>query len=70
MFIATPSGIGGQRPRRVPCIAVLSGGVGRGELEKAGAAAVFDDVQELLDNLDGSPSPPCSEWGFALSTAG
>ncbi|QEN11978.1 HAD family hydrolase [Mycolicibacterium sp. ELW1] len=39
----------------VPCIAVLSGGVGRGELEKAGAAAVFDDVQELLDNLDGSP---------------
>jgi phosphoglycolate phosphatase-like HAD superfamily hydrolase len=39
----------------VPCIAVLSGGVGRGELEKAGAAAVFDDAQELLDNLDGSP---------------
>ncbi|MBI3692786.1 MAG: HAD family hydrolase [Mycolicibacterium aromaticivorans] len=39
----------------VPCIAVLSGGVGRGELEKAGAAAIFDDAQELLDNLDGSP---------------
>lgn len=39
----------------VPCIAVLSGGVGRGELEKAGAAAVFDDAQELLGNLDGSP---------------
>ncbi|WP_431238040.1 HAD family hydrolase [Mycolicibacterium aichiense] len=39
----------------VPCIAVLSGGVGRGELEKAGAAAIFDDAQELLDNLDRSP---------------
>ncbi|MEZ0354925.1 HAD family hydrolase [Mycobacterium sp. SA01] len=39
----------------VPCIAVLSGGVGRGELEKAGAAAIFDDVRELLDNLDSSP---------------
>ncbi|WP_431234524.1 HAD family hydrolase [Mycolicibacterium psychrotolerans] len=39
----------------VPCIAVLSGGVGRGELEKAGAAAIFDDAQELLDKLDGSP---------------
>ncbi|KDF00011.1 HAD family hydrolase [Mycolicibacterium aromaticivorans JS19b1 = JCM 16368] len=39
----------------VPCIAVLSGGVGRGELEKAGAAAIFDDAQELLDSLDSSP---------------
>jgi len=39
----------------VPCIAVLSGGVSRGELETAGAAAIFDDTQELLDNLDGSP---------------
>jgi phosphoglycolate phosphatase-like HAD superfamily hydrolase len=39
----------------VPCIAVLSGGVSCGELETAGAAAVFDDAQELLDNLDGSP---------------
>jgi HAD superfamily hydrolase (TIGR01509 family) len=39
----------------VPCIAVLSGGGSCGELETAGAAAVFDDAQELLDNLDGSP---------------
>ncbi|PND56148.1 HAD family hydrolase [Mycobacterium sp. ENV421] len=39
----------------VPCIAVLSGGVGSGELEKAGAAAIFDDARELLDNLDSSP---------------
>ena len=39
----------------VPCIAVLSGGVGRGELEKAGAAAIFDEAQELLEKLDSSP---------------
>ncbi|KAA0111101.1 HAD family hydrolase [Mycolicibacterium sp. P1-5] len=39
----------------VPCIAVLSGGVSRGELETAGAAAVFDDAEELLKNLDSSP---------------
>lgn len=39
----------------VPCIAVLSGGVSRGELETAGAAAVFDDAQDLLEHLDGSP---------------
>ena len=28
----------------VPCIGVLSGGVSRGELEDAGAAAIFDDA--------------------------
>ncbi|AKK25537.1 HAD family hydrolase [Mycobacterium sp. EPa45] len=39
----------------VPCIAVLSGGVSRGELETAGAAAIFDDTQDLVDNLDRSP---------------
>jgi HAD superfamily hydrolase (TIGR01509 family) len=39
----------------VPCIAVLSGGVSRGELEDAGAAAVFDDTQHLCEHLDDSP---------------
>lgn len=39
----------------VSCIAVLSGGVSRGELEKAGAAAVFDDAQDLCEHLAGSP---------------
>ncbi len=39
----------------VPCIGVLSGGVGRGELEDAGAAAVFDDARDLNDHLDDSP---------------
>ena len=37
---------------RVPCIAVLSGGVSRCELEEAGAAAVFDDAEDLREHLD------------------
>ena len=36
----------------VATIAVLSGGVSRGELETAGAQAVFDNPRELCDHLD------------------
>lgn len=36
----------------LPTIAVLSGGVSRGELEKAGAQAVFENTQELLERID------------------
>ena len=36
----------------VPTIAVLSGGVSRGELEKAGAQAVFENALELRQQLD------------------
>lgn len=36
----------------VACIGLLSGGFSRDELEKAGAAAVFEDARELLDNLE------------------
>ena len=36
----------------VPCIAVLSGGVSRCELEEVGAAAVFDDAEVLCEHLD------------------
>jgi HAD superfamily hydrolase (TIGR01509 family) len=39
----------------LPCIAVLSGGISRPELEEAGAVAVYDDVAALLDGLDDSP---------------
>ncbi|MCV7174392.1 HAD family hydrolase [Mycolicibacterium sphagni] len=39
----------------VPCIAVLSGGISRGDLENAGAAAVFDDAQHLCEHLGASP---------------
>ena len=35
----------------VPTIAVLSGGVSRGELEKSGAQAVFEDTQELCERI-------------------
>jgi HAD superfamily hydrolase (TIGR01509 family) len=37
------------------CVGVTSGGISRAELEAAGAAAVYDDVGALLDDLDGSP---------------
>jgi HAD superfamily hydrolase (TIGR01509 family) len=36
----------------VPAIGLLSGGVSQGELEKAGAAAVFENPQDLYDHLD------------------
>ena len=39
----------------VPCIGVLAGGIGERELVDAGAAAVYGNVAELLDGLDGSP---------------
>jgi HAD superfamily hydrolase (TIGR01509 family) len=37
---------------KVPTIAVRTGGFGVDELEKAGAAAVFESVAELLEKLD------------------
>ena len=39
----------------LPCVAVLTGGTGRAELETAGAAAVYRDTAELLERLDTSP---------------
>jgi HAD superfamily hydrolase (TIGR01549 family) len=36
----------------VPAYGVLTGGYGRAELEQAGAAGVYDDVQDLLDHID------------------
>lgn len=39
----------------VPCIGVLSGGFSRGELEAAGASAVYENALELSENLDDSP---------------
>ena len=33
----------------------LSGGVSRGELEKAGAKAVFENVLDLCEPVDGAP---------------
>jgi HAD superfamily hydrolase (TIGR01509 family) len=39
----------------VACIAVRSGGIGADELREAGAAAVVDDVAELLRTIDDGP---------------
>ncbi|BDZ41781.1 haloacid dehalogenase [Paraoerskovia sediminicola] len=38
----------------IPCVAVLSGGVGEAELRDAGAVEVYDDVADLLAHLDES----------------
>ena len=38
----------------IPCVAVLTGGAGRSELEAAGAAEVYRDAAELLERLDTS----------------
>lgn len=42
----------------LPCVAVLTGGIGRCELEAAGAVAVYNGAADLLDRLDGSPLWP------------
>ena len=39
----------------IPALAVLSGGIGSGELRAAGAIAVYDHVQAILDDFAGSP---------------
>jgi phosphoglycolate phosphatase-like HAD superfamily hydrolase len=38
----------------VPCIGLLSGGIGRQELAEAGAAEIYDDPAHLLAALAGS----------------
>jgi HAD superfamily hydrolase (TIGR01509 family) len=39
----------------IECVCVLTGGASREQLDEAGAAAVYEDVGELLDQLDESP---------------
>jgi HAD superfamily hydrolase (TIGR01509 family) len=39
----------------VPCVALLSGGIPRTDLERAGAAAVYEDPADLLARIDSSP---------------
>lgn len=39
----------------LPCVAVLTGGIGAGELREAGAVAVYDGPADLLQHLDDSP---------------
>jgi HAD superfamily hydrolase (TIGR01549 family) len=39
----------------LPCVAVTCGGISRGELEEAGAVAVYRDPEELVSQLERSP---------------
>ena len=39
----------------IDCVCVLTGGIGRGQLEEAGAVAVYPDVRALLEQFDASP---------------
>ncbi|WP_190131671.1 HAD family hydrolase [Streptomyces mashuensis] len=43
------------RAAGVDCVALLCGGIGRAELEEAGAVAVYRDPADLLASLDDSP---------------
>ena len=40
---------------KVPTIAVLTGGFGEAELLEAGAACVFESIDELRERLDETP---------------
>ena len=42
----------------IPTIGLLTGGVGRSELEEAGAVAVFESLEELRGSLEGGLLPP------------
>jgi HAD superfamily hydrolase (TIGR01549 family) len=42
----------------VQCIGLMCGGIGERELQEAGAVAVYGNVSELLEDLDGSPLAP------------
>ena len=50
----------------LPSICVLSGGVSRAELETAGAAAVFDNAEDLLAHLDQTPIAALADGRRAL----
>ena len=39
----------------IPTIAVRTGGFGHDELVEAGAACVFESIDDLLDSLDETP---------------
>ncbi|GAB3968594.1 HAD family hydrolase [Actinoallomurus acanthiterrae] len=39
----------------LPCVGVLSGGIGADELREAGAVAIYDGTAHLLEDLDRSP---------------
>ena len=53
----------------LPCVAVLSGGISRAELADAGAVAIYDDVADLLENLDQSPLLGSTSGGTSTASS-
>jgi HAD superfamily hydrolase (TIGR01509 family) len=53
----------------LPCVAVLSGGISRGELADAGAVAIYDDIADLLENLDQSPLLGSASGGMSTASS-
>jgi HAD superfamily hydrolase (TIGR01509 family) len=51
----TPWDIKAADAADVPCVAVITGGFSRAELEHAGAVAVFESVADLRSSLDETP---------------
>jgi HAD superfamily hydrolase (TIGR01509 family) len=51
----TPWDIKAAAGADVPCVAVITGGFSRAELEQAGAVAVFESVADLRSSLDETP---------------
>jgi HAD superfamily hydrolase (TIGR01549 family) len=51
----TPWDIRASAGAGIPCIAVITGGFSRAELEEAGAAGVFESVAELRSAFDETP---------------
>lgn len=57
-------------PLGLAVVGVSAGGISRGELEEAGAVAVYDDVAALLADLDRSPIGRLLPGGPERSAAG
>ena len=53
----TPWDVESARKAGIPTLCVLTGGFARAELEKAGAAAVFESVEEIAAGLDRALTP-------------
>ena len=51
----TPWDVEAAHKLGIECVCVLTGGASREQLQEAGAAAVYEDVAELLERLDESP---------------
>jgi HAD superfamily hydrolase (TIGR01509 family) len=51
----TPWDIEASERAGIPCVAVITGGFSRAELEESGAAGVFESVAELMERVEETP---------------